>query len=115
MKTTLSPVLGLAALLVGVTTDLLGMACCDGAQPAPYLVADINSTDPQGSSPQNLVAVGSTVFFQAYDPTAGYELWKSDGTTTALVADINPGGGDSFPDNLVAVGSTLFFRAYDPT
>src|SRR4029453_3716382 len=108
MKTTLSPVLALAALLVGVTsaparlfpggggirrrrsipkllpslitTALLGMACYPDAQPAPYLLADINA-DPQGSSPQNLVAVGSTVFFRAYDPTTGWELWKSDGTT----------------------------------
>src|SRR5262245_52230562 len=55
------------------------------------------------------------VFFGAYDTTAGRELWKSDGTTTTRVADINPGSGDSYLSNLVAVGSTVFFRAYDPT
>ena len=32
-----------------------------------------------------LTAVGNTLYFQAYDGTNGYELWKSDGTASGTV------------------------------
>jgi ELWxxDGT repeat protein len=88
------------------------------------LVADINpSTNegiPAGSSPQNLTAVGSRLYFTADDGTDGRELWRTDGTTTAMVADINPGStngtpNSSSPQNLTAVGNTLLFTADDGT
>jgi ELWxxDGT repeat protein len=46
--------------------------------------------------------VDGTLFFVAEDPTHGTELWESDGTAagTVLVADINPGPGDSWPSGL---------------
>jgi ELWxxDGT repeat protein len=39
-----------------------------------------------------LTAVGNTLYFIAND-TAGYELWKSDGTTAGTIQamDFNPG------------------------
>src|SRR5688572_31433056 len=43
------------------------------------LVKDIEP-GPDGSYPDELTAVGSTLFFTAYDSPAGPELWKSDGT-----------------------------------
>jgi ELWxxDGT repeat protein len=66
------------------------------------------------SSPQSLVAVGSTLFFTAIESATGQELYKSDGTAagTVLVKDINV-FGSSDPSNLVAVGSTLFFTAFE--
>ncbi len=44
------------------------------------------------SYPDNLTNMGGTLYFSAYDPTNGYELWKSDGTAagTTLVKDVNP-------------------------
>ena len=62
-----------------------------------------------------LTAVGSRVYFTVDDPDLGNELFTSDGTAagTGLVADINPGPGDSFPGNLTAVGDTLYFDAND--
>ena len=80
----------------------------DRTTPAvPYLVADVNATaagSPVGPSPQNLTDVNGTLFFSAFDPQHGVELWKSDGTQagTVLVKDINPtagyyGGGGSSP------------------
>ena len=64
-----------------------------------------------------MVAVGSTLYFQANDGTNGYELWKSDGTGlgTVMVKNINPGGGGDGPDQLIAVGSTIYFRADNGT
>ena len=39
-------------------------------------------------------------------------MWRSTGTGTQLVADINPAGG-SFPQELTDVNGTLFFTAND--
>ncbi len=67
------------------------------------------------SSRPYLTSVGSTLFFQATNATAGYELFKSDGTGsgTVMVKDINVGLGSSSAANLTAVGSTLYFQAND--
>ena len=37
--------------------------------------------------------VNGTLFYQAFDPSGGYEIFKSDGTAggTGMVKDINPG------------------------
>jgi hypothetical protein len=40
-------------------------------------------------------------------------LWKSDGTGTVMVKDINSGSSSSSPYELTAVGNTLFFKADD--
>jgi ELWxxDGT repeat protein len=64
-----------------------------------------------------LTNVNGTLFFQADDGTSGYELWKSDGTSTGtvLVKDIRPGPSSSFPFGLTNVNGTLFFHANDGT
>ncbi|MEQ1845256.1 MAG: ELWxxDGT repeat protein, partial [Nitrospira sp.] len=78
----------------------------------PVLVKDINTnTDPYG--PASLVNVNGTVYFTAYRPDLGRELWKSDGTNggTVLVKDIVAGSGSSNPEHLTNVNGTLFFTA----
>src|SRR6185503_18010682 len=67
--------------------------------------------------PYSLRPVGSTLFFGAWTPAQGDELWKTDGTTagTVLLKDIVPGSPDSFPSHLTDVGATLFFAAFDTT
>jgi ELWxxDGT repeat protein len=71
-----------------------------------------------------LVNVSGTLFFIANDGSKGYELWKSDGTSsgTVLVKDIRPGSAGSFPGPgqagrpwLTNVSGTLFFVANDGT
>ena len=61
--------------------------------------------------------VNGTLFFTAFDSTNGYELWKSDGTSsgTLLVKDIRTGAYSSYPSYLTNVNGTLFFRANDGT
>jgi ELWxxDGT repeat protein len=62
------------------------------------------------SSPENLVAAGSTLFFSADSAEYGRELWKvAPRGTTELVRDIYPGSGfagmnDSLPGDLVYGG-----------
>ena len=86
----------------------------DGTEAGTVVVKDIYP-GPGGSSIRNLVAVGSTLYFTAYNATYGTELWKSDGTEagTVLVKDIRQSADGSYPYYLTAVGSTLYFSADD--
>ncbi len=64
--------------------------------------------------PENLTAVGSTVYFSARGQNQNNtELWKTDGTLqgTVMVKDINPGVASSNPANFCNVNGTLYFSA----
>jgi ELWxxDGT repeat protein len=81
------------------------------------LVRDINSSFlPDGSSPNEYVAVGPTTFFSA-TTGLGTELWKTDGTAagTKLVKDIREGVGSSAPANLTNFNGAVYFAAYGGT
>ena len=114
----------------------------DGTVAGTRIVKDINTTTPQpepwfipvdgpngSSSPQQLTAVGGTLYFTADDGVQGQELWTSDGTDagTRMVADLSPGVGSvggplygtdgtgSQIKGLTAVGAKLYFSADDGT
>jgi ELWxxDGT repeat protein len=74
------------------------------------LVKDINPgmTD---SSPANLTALGTKLYFTADDGVHGRQLWVSDGTAagTRILRDF---GTDAGPDALVVSGSSLFFTLH---
>ncbi len=56
------------------------------------------------------------VYFGADDGTNGHELWRSDGSTTELVSDIQSGSGNSHPSNLISHSdSFVYFSADDGT
>jgi ELWxxDGT repeat protein/VCBS repeat-containing protein len=74
----------------------------------PTLVSNLGGT----AGVSNLTAVGNTLYFTASDAT-GIELWSSDGSTTARVADLNAGSTGSSPSNLVAFNGNLYFIAKD--
>lgn len=96
----------------------------DGSGGGTSMVRDINEGRNRVSKhayrrvPKGHTKIGSTVYFAGYNPTTGYELWKTDGTNsgTQLVLDIFTGTSNGEPNNseplnLYAVGSTLFFTA----
>ena len=92
----------------------------DGTRSGTVLVKDISPGTGDGygygyPGPEDLTAVGGTLFFTANDGTHGRELWKSDGTKagTVLVKDIGPGDYYIGPSYLTAVQGTLFFRIDD--
>jgi LPXTG-site transpeptidase (sortase) family protein len=80
-------------------------------------VADVNEGLFQSSFPENMTAVNTTLFFTAFTPKFGLELWRSEAPynddTTERVTDINSGAGGSFPGELTPVYSTLYFTAID--
>jgi ELWxxDGT repeat protein len=67
------------------------------------------------NSPQSKTEVDGVLYFTATSADAGYELWRTDGTSdgTILVKDIFPGTNGSIPGGLIATSDTLFFVAND--
>ena len=61
----------------------------------------------------DLVAFAGYVYFAANDNLNGNELWRTNGTSTELVANINPGasGASSNPHSFYIAGSRLYFNA----
>lgn len=69
--------------------------------------------DPSLRYVTELTAVGSDLYFSAFDPSSGQELWKINGTTFTQIADIHEAGLGSSPLYLTAVGSSLYFSAFN--
>jgi ELWxxDGT repeat protein len=96
-----------------LTPDGAGLYKTDGTAVGTSLVRSFGTTPNQ--LPQNLTAVGNTLYFSGFDPASGIELWRSDGTApgTTLVRDLAPSTRNSNPGNLTNVNGTLFFSAND--
>jgi ELWxxDGT repeat protein len=76
--------------------------------------------ESQGSIPLQWTEVSGTMYFVANDQDHGWELWKTDGTSsgTRMVKDINSKAYDEFSDGsapscLTNVNGTLYFTADD--
>jgi ELWxxDGT repeat protein len=84
------------------------------AAPVASLVDDI-APGPLSSDPRDLTAMNGELFFSAWDPRHGRQLWKSDGTAagTVMLTDVAaPFGAD--PQDLAVADGELFFSAWDP-
>lgn len=68
-----------------------------------------------GSTPHEMTASGSRLFFTADDGDHGRELWVSDGSSagTRLVMDIFPGDVGAEPTHLTALNGQIYFHADD--
>ncbi|MEM9291874.1 MAG: ELWxxDGT repeat protein [Acidobacteriota bacterium] len=77
----------------------------------------LNSEDllisTSGAAGEDMFRLGSKVFFSAYAPNQGKEVWVSDGTEagTGVLLDISAGSDSSYPGSFYADGSRLFFQA----
>ncbi len=69
------------------------------------------------SQARELTVVSGKLFFVAFRPESGTELWISEGTaaTTREVTDLRAGPRGSQPQNLKAVGGRVVFAAEDGT
>ncbi len=110
----------------------------DGTAAGTVMIKDINTDtssaqsfgsaftrydpSPQGYFPTiQLSVMNGLVYFAAYEPVHGRELWQTDGTDsgTVLVKDINPGYQSGiWRDNLFVgdqhvVGNAMYFAADD--
>lgn len=85
---------------------------CNGSG-APTEAARIYPNN--GSSPENFAVFAGQLYFSAYDGVHGRELWRYNGTTTSLAADIVPGGqySSSNPGGLTVYNGKLHFSATD--
>jgi ELWxxDGT repeat protein len=54
------------------------------------------------------------LYFTAGDPDHGLELWRSDGSTTELVADVWTGFDSSWPQELTPMSGWLYFTVSAP-
>jgi ELWxxDGT repeat protein len=122
---TIRRVLGLAIpLALASAAALTGPAAAAGpagaaqagplAAPVASLVDDI-APGPLSSDPRDLTAMNGKLFFSAWDPRHGRQLWKSDGTaagTLMLTDAAAPFGAD--PRDLAVADRELFFSAWDP-
>ncbi len=82
-------------------------------------VANINDSGYfQSSFANNKTSIGSTLFFTAFKPSDGFELWRSNSPynddTTFNISEMNPNAGSSDPQELTVAYKTLFFTAVDP-
>ena len=87
----------------------------DGTEAGTFMLLDINtgSESSGNSSPQKLVLAGNKVFFRAFDETAGWEMFATDGTTAGTVLiDLNPGRPDSDWDQYYGLNGRFVFRRY---
>ena len=77
------------------------------------LAANINETPGEGSNPQELFAPAAydILLFRAYSPTAGWELFGTDGVNLELL-DINEGAESSDPNQFTELNGTVYFTAF---
>ncbi len=96
----------------------------DGTAANTTMVKDINPGPADGINRDrsfDFYSLNGYLYFPATTPTAGYELWRSDGTSanTSLVMDINPGAASSQPDatesDKIIFKGNLYFVAVTAT
>ena len=79
-----------------------------------HLLADI-FIGSGNSFPQSMTvdSDANLLFFQANDSVHGAELWVTNGDSTRLLLDINPGENPSLPQNMFMYNHKLYFQADD--
>jgi ELWxxDGT repeat protein len=94
-------------ILFFTTLLLPGLA---GAMPQRIPIAPLTLVETP-YQPSDLVQLGESFYFEAYDPQHGRELWVSDGSEpgTRRLTDLCPGACDARIDFMRVLGGRLFF------
>ena len=92
---------------VPITFPLAGAAV--SSTPAPTTANPLLLLAPQPNTP--LVAFAGQHYFVATSSVRGRELYRTDGVTVSLVADLEPGAASSNPRELTVHAGKLFFVA----
>lgn len=109
--------------VVAILTSALALVEQPSSSAQAVRVTDLNP-GAAGSFPSNLTVYAESLVFGAYTQATGFELWKYDGATVQLIADINPTsddlgngikeGNDSLTDWLTVFNGNLYFSAFEP-
>ncbi|HLO71925.1 MAG TPA: T9SS type A sorting domain-containing protein [Flavipsychrobacter sp.] len=85
----------------------------DGVNPIS-LASDI-LPGPVSSEPKNIISLSGRLFFEAYKPPTGRELYEYNPVTgiARLIADTRTGSSDGYARGLVVYNSCLFYVARD--
>ena len=80
------------------------------------LVKDINP-GASNSGPKGMYVFEGKIYFSAYDPIHGREIWSTDGTETGtqLIKDVRPGASNSDPISFFGWNGKVYFFAFDST
>jgi ELWxxDGT repeat protein len=84
------------------TPQITETAVIKEVQIKPGMTFDLNRTPDQIP----VTSFNGNIYFVNFDETSGYELWKTNGTVTTSIKDINPGPESAF--SISANGSDLF-------
>jgi ELWxxDGT repeat protein len=84
----------------------------DGTKEGTTLVADINPGSG-GSTPRNFFSDGQFVYFSAFHPDTGFELYRTDGTEFTLIEDVLAGPEGSNPRFVQDLGNFFTYFALD--
>ena len=104
----------LSACLIAWPLLIAGTASPSEAQ--AFQVSDIDpSASGRGTPILRFAEFQDEVYFSAFDPLNGHELWRTDGSEsgTGLVRDLCPGPCDSIISPFFRFGQFLFFVAQD--
>jgi len=76
----------------GATLSLMGLLLATAGQAEALQLSRIDINPGSGNSyPSDFIVFDNALYFSANDGVHGKAVWKYDGTTASLVADINPG------------------------
>ena len=81
------------------------------AAPTPALEAADETNPVTPTFVAGITEWDGWVYFAGRTEPVGAELWRSDGRTIELVADLNPGPASSSPFHMVALSGWLYFSA----
>jgi ELWxxDGT repeat protein len=87
----------------------------DGTVAGTRLLRDLETTPATASSgPYLLQRVGNLVYCGASDGFVGSELWRTDGVSAQLVADLEPGREGTVPYSIGSHAGYLYFLGNSP-